>query len=89
MTFDLGPNLTAVLIAFIAAVPAFIAAWYTRKANNTSTATGIKVDGQLTHLISAKDDLINAANQATAYAQGQSAGPNGSANPPPNGLPKG
>jgi hypothetical protein len=81
-TFDIGSNLTAVIIALIAAIPAIVAAFYARKAGQSSSATGIKVDGSLTHLIQAKDDLISAANTATAYAQGQNAGPNGSPNPP-------
>jgi hypothetical protein len=81
-TFDIGSNLTAVIIALVAAIPAIIAAWFARKANMNTTATGIKVDGSLSHLIQAKDDLISAANTATAYAQGQNAGPNGSPNPP-------
>jgi hypothetical protein len=87
-TVDIGSNLTAVLIALIAAVPAIIAAFYARKASNTSTATSSQVDGRMTEMLAAKDHLISAANAATAYAQGQNAAPT---NTVTNGttLPKG
>lgn len=70
MTIELGTNLTAVLIALIAAIPAIIAAFYARRANNTSTATHIAVNGRLGEMLQAKDDLIIASQKAEAFAQG-------------------
>lgn len=66
MEFDLGPNITQILLAFVAIVPAIIAAYYARKANITSETTQTKVDGFTHELVDAKE--------AKAAAEGQLAG---------------
>ena len=44
MSFDIGNNLTAVLIALIAAIPAIIAAYYARQASKISAKTDATVN---------------------------------------------
>ena len=51
MTFDIGTNLSGVLIAFIAIIPATVAAIYARNAAKTSVATHDLVNSRMDELV--------------------------------------
>jgi hypothetical protein len=68
MTFDIGQNLTTVLIALLAAVPAIIAAWWARKAQVQSAQTSAQVNGRMTELL----NLTRVAAHNEGLALGQS-----------------
>ncbi len=51
MSFDIGPNLSSILVALIAAIPAIIAARYAYKANDVSEKTRDDVNGRMGQLI--------------------------------------
>lgn len=51
MTFEIGTNLSAVLIALIAIIPAVIAAVYARNASKTSTSTHELVNSRMSQLL--------------------------------------
>ena len=67
MTFDIGQNLTTVLIALLAAIPAIIAAWFARKAQQQSSVTGSQVNGRMTELL----NLTRVASHNEGLALGQ------------------
>ena len=68
MTFDIGNNITVVLLAIIAAFPAVVAAYYGHKA-------ATKID--LTHdLVNGQSEKLNAAIAGQAHAEGVVVGEN-------------
>src|ERR1035437_4795102 len=75
MTFDIGSNLAAVLMALIAALGSFIAAYFAYKANTKSTATHDLVNGRMSQLLT--------ATNAISRAQGVKAGVAGDLVVPP------
>ena len=77
MTIDIGSNLAAVLMALIAALGSFVAAFFAFKANTNSTSTHSLVDGKMTELLTVSKDA--------ARAQGVIAGLVGDTNAQLNG----
>jgi hypothetical protein len=67
MTFDIGQNLTTVLIALLAAIPAIIAAWFARKAQMQSSTTSAQVNGRMTEML----NLTRVASHNEGLALGQ------------------
>ena len=65
-TIDIGPNLTAVMIAIIAGVPSIVAAFYARKANSTAASTH--------DLVNSQTDALLAASNSVAFREGVDAG---------------
>ena len=53
MSFEIGTNLSAVLIALIAIIPALAAAYFARRAANQTVATHDLVNNRMTELLSA------------------------------------
>ena len=68
VTFDIGSNLAAVLMALIAALGSFIAAFFAYKANTKSTATHNLVNGRMTQLITATNAISRAQGVAAGVA---------------------
>jgi hypothetical protein len=66
VTIDIGSNLAAVLMALIAALGSFTAAYFAYRANNKSTATHDLVNGRMSQLLT--------ATNAISRAQGVTAG---------------
>ena len=75
MTIDIGSNLAAVLMALIAALGSFIAAWFAYKANTQSSTTHALVNGRMTQLLT--------STNAISRAQGVTAGLSGDTSIPP------
>lgn len=61
-TFDIGTNLSGVLIAFIAIIPATVAAIYARNAAKTAVATHNLVNSRM-------DELVGIASE-TSHLEG-------------------
>ena len=75
MTIDIGSNLAAVLMALIAALGSFIAAYFAYRANTQSTTTHALVNGRMTQLLT--------STNAISRAQGVAAGVAGDTSIPP------
>ena len=75
MTFDIGSNLAAVLMALIAAFGSFVAAFFAYKANTKTAATHDLVNGRMTQLLT--------TTNAISRAQGVTAGLAGDNSIPP------
>jgi molybdopterin-biosynthesis enzyme MoeA-like protein len=75
VTFDIGSNLAAVLMALIAAAGSFVAAFFAYKASNKTIATHNLVNGRMTQLLT--------TTNAISRAQGVAAGVAGDLSVPP------
>ena len=75
VTFDIGSNLAAVLMALIAALGSFIAAFFAYKASAKTVQTHDLVNGRMTQLLT----MTNAVSRA----QGVQAGVAGNLDVPP------
>ena len=75
MTFDIGNNITVVMLAIIAAVPGVVAAYYGHRA-------ATKID--LTHeLVNGQSEKLNLAIAGQAHAEGVIEGVASVNGPPP------
>ena len=75
MTLDIGSNLAAVLMALIAALGSFVAAYFAYRANSQSSTTHALVNGRMTQLLT--------STNAISRAQGVTAGIAGDTSIPP------
>jgi hypothetical protein len=75
MTIDIGSNLAAVLMALIAALGSFVAAFFAFKANSQTATTHMLVNGRMTQLLT--------STNAISRAQGVAAGVAGDLSVPP------
>lgn len=69
MEFEIGSNLSTVLIAMFAAIPAIIAAFYARNAAKGAETTHDLVNSRMTELLNASTGQAKAAG----IAQGEQA----------------
>jgi hypothetical protein len=68
LVFDIGSNLTYVLVALISAIPSIIAAYYARRASGAASATNQLVNGVSHELTAAKVAEATATGHAAGVA---------------------
>lgn len=69
IVFDIGQNITTILLALIASIPAAIAAFYAHKANK-ATEVGNKLSKETHDLVNSQSEALLAVTKTSAHAEG-------------------